>query len=284
MIKDENYITIQAWMRKDLNLKGNELMVYAIIYGFCQDGASVYSGSCSYLSEWIGVDKKTVRRLLQGLVSKGFLVKIDKIVNGVKLCDYSVNKMPPLGTKCPYPGDKMSPGGGDKMSPHNTNIDNNIRKEEMYKEEIPPEGYSPSLPPQGDSNCPAAHFKDLWNNRLVVNYSNAYPANVKIPRITTAEIKNLSVRDTELKKLVKELLADGIITQAELDAVDGDRWRWAFKQVWERITKSRFLRGEVYSDGRTPYLFDVTHFLRKDAFVRLVTPVRVSKYCLDDPR
>ena len=32
----DNYINIQGWMRTDLDLKGNELLVYAIIYGFSQ--------------------------------------------------------------------------------------------------------------------------------------------------------------------------------------------------------------------------------------------------------
>ena len=35
-IKNENYVVIQGWMVNELNLKGNDLMVYAIIYGFTQ--------------------------------------------------------------------------------------------------------------------------------------------------------------------------------------------------------------------------------------------------------
>nr|DAI57620.1 MAG TPA: hypothetical protein [Caudoviricetes sp.] len=31
-IKDENFTTIQGWMLNRLNLKGNELIIYAIIY------------------------------------------------------------------------------------------------------------------------------------------------------------------------------------------------------------------------------------------------------------
>ena len=33
-----SYITIQSWMREELGLSGNELMTYAIVYGFSQDG------------------------------------------------------------------------------------------------------------------------------------------------------------------------------------------------------------------------------------------------------
>ena len=37
-MKDENYIVLQGWMINKLNLKGNELTVYALIYGYSQNG------------------------------------------------------------------------------------------------------------------------------------------------------------------------------------------------------------------------------------------------------
>ena len=33
-VKDNNYICIQAFMVKQLELKGNQLLVYALIYGY----------------------------------------------------------------------------------------------------------------------------------------------------------------------------------------------------------------------------------------------------------
>ena len=35
---NENYILITGWMVNELKLKGSELFVYALIYGFSQDG------------------------------------------------------------------------------------------------------------------------------------------------------------------------------------------------------------------------------------------------------
>ena len=32
----KNYLNIQGWMVQDLELKGNELLAYALIFGFCQ--------------------------------------------------------------------------------------------------------------------------------------------------------------------------------------------------------------------------------------------------------
>ena len=51
-MKDTNFISIQGWMRTELNLSGNELLVYAIIYGFSQDGESKFTGSRQYLADW----------------------------------------------------------------------------------------------------------------------------------------------------------------------------------------------------------------------------------------
>ena len=53
MVKENTYINIQAFMRNDLNLKGNELLVYAIIYGFSQDEETKFTGSSTYIADWI---------------------------------------------------------------------------------------------------------------------------------------------------------------------------------------------------------------------------------------
>ena len=39
-LNNQNYVTILGWMVTDLHLKGNELLVYALINGFCQVGES----------------------------------------------------------------------------------------------------------------------------------------------------------------------------------------------------------------------------------------------------
>ena len=40
----DSYMCIQAFMINDLHLKGVEKEVYALIYGFSQDGHSEFSG------------------------------------------------------------------------------------------------------------------------------------------------------------------------------------------------------------------------------------------------
>ena len=63
-LNDTNYINIQGWMISRLNLKGNELIMYALIHGFCQDKKSVYSLSFDYLQKWLNASRDTVAAVL----------------------------------------------------------------------------------------------------------------------------------------------------------------------------------------------------------------------------
>ena len=50
-MKNENYITILGWMVNNLELKGNELILFAIIHGFSRDGDTEYYGSQRYIAK-----------------------------------------------------------------------------------------------------------------------------------------------------------------------------------------------------------------------------------------
>ena len=92
-VKQENYITVQGWMVTDLHLKNNELLVYAIIYGFSQAENQVFNGSLQYLADWTSSSKQTVITSLKSLAKKGYIVKREKNVNGVKFCEYYSNNL-----------------------------------------------------------------------------------------------------------------------------------------------------------------------------------------------
>ena len=75
-LSEKNYIAIADWMVTDLNLNSRELLTYAIIYGFSQDGESCFSGSLSYLAAWLNVsDRNNVRRTLNSLIDKRLIEK-----------------------------------------------------------------------------------------------------------------------------------------------------------------------------------------------------------------
>ena len=144
MVTDKNYITIQGWMTK-LGLSGNKLIVYALIYGFSQDGDSVYSGTAAYIADWLGVRKHTALDILKELTAKGLLEKVEKTVNGIKLCDY---RIPTQVVRKPTGGGaKIAPGGGAKIAPHNNSIDNT-------RDNTPLNNNKLLLSPQGEDKKP----------------------------------------------------------------------------------------------------------------------------------
>jgi hypothetical protein len=87
-VRNENYVVIQGFMVNEMKLKGNELLVYAIIYGFSQEEGQVFSGSLQYLADWTNSTKQGVTKNLKSLVEKGYIAKNDKYINGVKFCEY----------------------------------------------------------------------------------------------------------------------------------------------------------------------------------------------------
>lgn len=90
-MEETSYVNIQDWML-ELDLSLPETVILAVIYGFSQDGRSKFSGSLSYLQKWTRLKSKTsVMAALKTLVEKQIIIKHDKEINGVKLCDYSYN-------------------------------------------------------------------------------------------------------------------------------------------------------------------------------------------------
>lgn len=87
-MKNENYITIQGWMRNELGLKGNDLLVYAIIYGFTQTEGQRFTGGLSYLADWCGATKAGIIKNLQNLLGRGLIERTDRYINGVKFVEY----------------------------------------------------------------------------------------------------------------------------------------------------------------------------------------------------
>jgi hypothetical protein len=83
------FITILPWMRTELDLKGNDLLVYAIIHGFSQDGESAFCGILSYLADWCGCTKPGIRKNLNHLIELGLIEKHDTVINGTSCHTYT---------------------------------------------------------------------------------------------------------------------------------------------------------------------------------------------------
>lgn len=84
------YITIQQEMRDLLGLKGNELIVFAFINGYSQEGHGCYYGSLAHLQEVCGIaSRQTAIVVLKSLCEKGYIIKTEQL-HPVKMVSYSV--------------------------------------------------------------------------------------------------------------------------------------------------------------------------------------------------
>nr|UVX39250.1 MAG: Replication initiator protein A (RepA) N-terminus [Bacteriophage sp.] len=89
-VNDNNFVTIQGWMRTKLNLKGNELLAYAVIYGFSQTDGARFAGSRKYLAEWCGCSMATIDRTLNSLVDKGLISRTSYVTkHGYRAVEYA---------------------------------------------------------------------------------------------------------------------------------------------------------------------------------------------------
>lgn len=143
MVKENSFITIQAFMVNELKLKGNELLVYAIIWGFSQDGESEFTGSLNYLADWCNTSRQTIITVLQSLCEKQLIIKNVEYKNNLKFCTYkslmgSQNSLPPVKkfNKCSQNSlqgrSKFLTGGSQNSLPNN--IYNNILKDNNNSE------------------------------------------------------------------------------------------------------------------------------------------------------
>lgn len=81
-ISETNYISVQGWMVTELGLHGDDLLAFAIVHGFSQDGKSSYRGGRAYIAQWLGCGDKKAGTILQRLMDAGYIER--KRVKGEK--------------------------------------------------------------------------------------------------------------------------------------------------------------------------------------------------------
>lgn len=86
-MSETRYITIQEWMLY-MGLGGNDLLAYALVWGFCQDGKTTFRGSLDYLAYWLGSTRRTAANVLQRLQDQGLIEKRIIEERGVKFTEF----------------------------------------------------------------------------------------------------------------------------------------------------------------------------------------------------
>ena len=120
----KGYTNIPDWMLS-LDLDVYETIILAVIYGFSQDGESTFAGSQSYLAKKAKCTKRKVAMALPNLVEKGLILKIDREVRGLHLCEYKVSPV--------FMGDECHSPGGDECHSHDNIENENIDINSLHK-------------------------------------------------------------------------------------------------------------------------------------------------------
>lgn len=123
-VSERKFVVLQGWMIRELALKGNQLIIYAIIYGFSQAENQVFTGSLQYLADWTNSTKQGVSKNLKELVEKGLIGKNERYVNGVKFCEYYATKFNGGMQQSLIPIKQSLTGGMQQSLTNNIGLDN----------------------------------------------------------------------------------------------------------------------------------------------------------------
>lgn len=176
-IKDINFVTIQGWMRTKLGLKGNELLAYAVIYGFSQTDGAKFTGSRKYLAEWCGCSMATIDRTLNSLVDKGLISRTSYITrHGYRAVEYAVRQ-----------NDTQAPA--DTQTHTEPTTEHNTTEPQPLIDE-------PQAPTQPKKPDPTEEVVNHLNNRLGTQYK---PTTQATRKLIKARIKEgFTVEDMKL--------------------------------------------------------------------------------------
>lgn len=87
-MKNNRFIVVAGWMMTSLGLSGNDLLCYALIHGYSQDGQGVYFGSISHTAEALNISRRAAADVLNRLVERGAVTRKHVVMDGVQRCMY----------------------------------------------------------------------------------------------------------------------------------------------------------------------------------------------------
>ena len=214
-VKDNNYICIQAFMVNQLELKGNELLVYALIYGYSQTEENRYTGSLQYIADWLNSSKQTVINTLKSLLEKGLIQKYEYLKNGVKYVEYYVSDL--NGSQNFLLGYSNNLNGGSQNflpnNINNNNISNNIERKETINSKEKNLSEAEEVKKLIDNEF--GHNKELLNSineLLKLRLSSKKTKNSLFAKLLINEFNKLANDDDEKIAIINQSILRGWIS------------------------------------------------------------------------
>ena len=88
-MENNRFIVVMGWMMTSLGLSGNDLLCYALIYGYSQDRQGAYFGSLSHTAETLNISRRAAVDVLERLVTRGVIKRKHVVMDGVQRCMYT---------------------------------------------------------------------------------------------------------------------------------------------------------------------------------------------------
>jgi len=244
-VEDSNYYTVQGWMINRLGLKGIQLSLYAIIYGFSQGGENEYRGRIQYLCEFTGgTSKPTVINALKELVEKGYLQKREEVINGVLFVRYRAIRPSEEGGKEILPPVKKFNGGSKEILPT------------PGKEILPPTLQN------NNTNFDIDRGKEP-TEQLVDLYNRTCPSLPPVEYIT--ENRTVAVKELSKTFTMEQMLQCFRIAESSkfLNGQNPRRWKATFDWLTNPDNVAKVLEGNFTDDnGQASSSFDTDEFFK----------------------
>lgn len=85
---NNRYIVVMGWMMSALELSGNDLLCYALIYGYSQDSQGAYFGSLQHTADALNISRRAASDVINRLVERGAITRTHVEMNGILRCMY----------------------------------------------------------------------------------------------------------------------------------------------------------------------------------------------------
>lgn len=128
-----NY-TIHDFMTEQLHLKGTELLLYALVYNFSQDGNGCFYGTADYAAQKVACTRRSIVSTFASLVDAGLLSKSSGHHNGRATIDY-VAIVPQTSAKnaqCENFSQTVCNNFTDSVKNSHTNNQDNLKDKETH--------------------------------------------------------------------------------------------------------------------------------------------------------
>lgn len=209
-MENTDFVNIQGWMINELNLKGNELIIYALIYGFTKDGVSEFRGSRQYMADWTNTSVRSVQNVVNSLVDKGMIEKNNHInkYGSLETSGYKAINVPKLSSEKNSLVEKKVHEGSEKSS-HN-NIDNNIFNNivDIKEKNIKKESVNSVIAEYTENKDLQDALHDFVDMRTKVRK----PLTVRAMKLSLNELDKLAVDDVTKIAIVNQSIVHSWLT------------------------------------------------------------------------